>query len=153
MGTKKTNESAVSVDELLEKIKTLQYENEAIRAALNHSDSIALDNERRMSREHKARMHERNESAKTISDLTYEVESLKARLGASKELRAVEKDKRHRSIPKFVFTSLGALALLAIPYALHMAGQIDYRLAFGIEAPLMMVIAWCYALIWDRSRK
>lgn len=156
----KTKKNEVDIDALLEQIERLnaenaklELENGDLRAAMKHSDSIALDYERRLSVEHKKRMHERNESVKTIEDLTCDNECLRAQVDAVKELRALEQSNRHRSIPKFVLASLIAMGLIAVPYTLAMTGDIDLRLAFGIEAPLMMAISWCYALIWDRSRK
>ena len=89
---------------------------------------------------------------KVSIELEEQVNRLTAQVEAAKWLRTVEKRKRHASIPKFVVTSAVALIALMIPYSLLKLGCIDPQTGFGVECVLMMVIAFCYGIIWDRSR-
>lgn len=66
---------------------------------------------------------------------------------------AMEHKKKVATVPKLVFVAFGALVGVAIPYALQAAGVIGPQLSYGIQCGLMMAISWCYALIWDRTRK
>ena len=112
-----------------------------------------LSAEDKLAEEHKARMHERGKAQKTIVALKTMAERLTVQLDAARELRRVTQERRRRSLPKFVVISAVALGMFLVPYALLDLGVIGERLAFGIEAPLMMVIAWCYATIWERTRR
>ena len=99
-----------------------------------------------------AERKKRVRAEKLLTGLEEQHTYLKAQLQAAKELKAVEKRKRHGTIPKFVVTSAVALIALMIPYSLQKLGCIDPQTGFGIECVLMMVIAFCYGIIWDRSR-
>ena len=85
--------------------------------------------------------------------LEEEVKKLTTQVQAAKELRAVEQSKRHASIPKFVIVAALALVVLMASFTLQKLSIIGPSVGFGIQCGMAMVIAWCYAIIWDRSRK
>ena len=85
--------------------------------------------------------------------LEEEVKKLTTQVQAAKELRAVEKRKRHGSIPKFVIVAAVALVVLMASFMLQKLCAIGPSVGYGIQCGMAMVIAWCYAIIWDRSRK
>ena len=152
----KTFEEVVTFDDLYKKIEALQSENATLeqdvcdlerQVELFHKEAIRMEDLYNVERK------QRVEAKKSCIDLEEEVNRLTARLDASKELRAVEARKRHASIPKFVIASAVALAALIVPYTLHQMAAIGPQVAFTTECALMMIIAWCYAIIWDRSRK
>ena len=64
-----------------------------------------------------------------------------------------ERSRRIATVPKLVVTSAVALALVMVPCMLQKLSIIGPQLSYGIECGLMMVVSWCYALIWDRTRK
>ena len=66
---------------------------------------------------------------------------------------AKERSHRVATVPRLVVIAAVALALCAIPFALQKLCIIGPQLAFSIDAGLLMAISWCYALIWDRTRK
>ena len=74
-------------------------------------------------------------------------------LEAAQGLRTVEKSKRHGSVPKFVIVAAVALVILMTSFALQKLSAIGPSVGYGIQCGAAMVIAWCYAIIWDRSRK
>lgn len=78
---------------------------------------------------------------------------LSTQLDAAKTMQAVERKKRHASIPKFVIVAAIALAVLMASFVLQKLSVIGPSVSFGIQCSMAMVIAWCYAIIWDRSRK
>ena len=86
-------------------------------------------------------------------DLEEEVLHRSIQLQAAEELRAVEKRKRHGSIPKFVIVAAIALVVLMASFMLQKLCAIGPSVGYGIQCGMAMVIAWCYAIIWDRSRK
>lgn len=94
------------------------------------------------------------------ADMLTENEALRQRniaLEQAEEKRRIgiaqERSRRIATVPKLVIIAAGALAALAIPYTLQVAGVIGPQLSYGIQCGLMMAISWCYALIWDRTRK
>ena len=103
---------------------------------------------------------ERETWNKRRRELTREVEAIRSRLDiADRSCEKMRIDKSHEraariaSVPKLVVASLVATGCLAIPYTLQTAGVLDPRISYGIQSALMMVISWCYAMIWDRTRK
>ena len=157
---KKTFEGLENIADLYEKIDALQAENSAL--VLENGD-LRKDNERlmkefigmedRYGEEHKKRMHERAKADDTNKWLCKKIAYLSVQLEASKELRATEKSKRQASVLKFVIASAVAFALLLVPCLLQRWDILDPQISYAIECALMMVIAWCYALIWDRTKK
>lgn len=156
----KKNESIVAIAELHEQIDALQAENAEL---LHENDALRRENERMMKdcirfedrygEEHQKRMRERNDASLINTYLGKRVKYLDTQLKAAKELRAAEKTKRQASVIKFIIASAVALGLLAVPCTLQKLSIIGPQLGYAIECSLMMVIAWCYALIWDRSKK
>lgn len=57
------------------------------------------------------------------------------------------------SIPKFVFAALAAMAVMAVALALQKACVIGPSVGYGVQCSMAMIIAWCYAIIVERSRK
>lgn len=156
----KKNEGAVAIADLHEQLDALQaenaelmHENEALRRESERLMKDCIRFEDRYGEEHQKRMRERGRADKTISELTCDNECLRAKLDSDRELRALYQMKRQGSIPKFVIASAVALVLLAVPCTLQKLSIIGPQLCYAIECSLMMVIAWCYALIWDRSKK
>ena len=157
---KKTNEGAVAVADLHEQLDALQAENAEL---LSENDALRKENDRlmkdfirmedRYGEEHQKRMRERNDASLITAYMSKRVKFLDTQLKAAKELRATEKSKRQASVIKFIIASAVALVLLAVPCTLQKLGIIGPQLCYAIECSLMMVIAWCYALIWDRSKK
>ena len=86
-------------------------------------------------------------------DLEEEVLHRSIQLQVAEEMRAAEKRKRHRSIPKFVIVAAIALVVLMASFMLQKLCAIGPSVGYGIQCGMAMVIAWCYAIIWDRSRK
>ena len=115
--------------------------------------SLHIEMEDRYGKEYRARMHERNAFDGKIAEAKAHTDFLLTQLQVEKNLRKCDQERRRRSLPKFVLISLMAMGLILIPYGLLQGGIICERLAFLIEAPLMMVVSWCYAMIWDRTRK
>ena len=64
-----------------------------------------------------------------------------------------EHSRRVATVPRLVVIATATLALCAVPFALQKLCIIGPQLAFSIDAGLLMAISWCYALIWDRTRK
>lgn len=156
----KKNEVAISIDAVYEQVDELQAENAKLelelgdlREDLKRLISANAQLEDRFSAEHKKRMLERNKAQKSIDDLMVNNERINTQIEAAKELRSLERSKRLASIPKFVIVSAVALALLIVPSELQRLSIIGPQLGYAIESGLMMVIAWCYAIIFDRSRK
>ena len=129
-------------DDLMVELEDLQKQNDLL--VRQYTDSVDSYNE-----EVKAK----RELLHTKFILEGEVFRLSAELAASKELRKVERRKRLAAVPKFVIAGAVALVALVVPYTLQQMSVIGPQFGFAIEAVLLMVIAWCYALIWDRSRK
>ncbi len=159
MSAKKTND-AVAIADLHEKIDALQAENAALvlengnlRDETDRHIRECIRFEDRYAEEHQKRMRERGDFALINARLIDRVNRLDTQLKAAKELRTVEKSKRNGSVPKLLIASAVALLLIAVPCTLQKLSIIGPQLSYAIECGLMMVIAWCYALIWDRSKK
>lgn len=95
----------------------------------------------------------RREEQRTNAGLKDDVNFLSTQLEASRMLRTVEKRKRHGSIPKFVIVAAIALVVLMGSFLLQKLSAIGPSVGYGVQCGMSMVIAWCYAIIWDRSRK
>lgn len=156
----KKNEGAVAVADLHEQLDALWADNAEL---MNENNALRKENDRltkdfirmedRYGEEHQKRMRERNDASLINTYLGKRVKYLDTQLKAAKELRAAEKTKRQASVIKFIIASAVALGLLAVPCTLQKLSIIGPQLSYAIECCLMMVIAWCYALIWDRSKK
>lgn len=98
--------------------------------------------------------HDMRREVQSINEeLKSRVQYLATRLEAAQGIRAVEKSKRHGSIPKFVIVAAIALVVMMASFMLQKLCAIGPSVGYGIQCGMSMVIAWCYAIIWDRSRK
>lgn len=156
----KKNESVMAVADLHEQFDALWADNAEL---MNENNALRKENDRlmkdfirmedRYGEEHQKRMRERNDAYKVIEELRTKVKIYATWLEDAQGIRAGEKSKRQASVIKFVIVSAIAVVLLLVPCALQRWGIIGPQLSYAIECSLMMVIAWCYALIWDRSKK
>lgn len=113
--------------------------------------NIALDN--KLATEHKLRMRERNAAEGTELYLRRKLQNTEEKLQKERIGREQKHMKRMASIPVLAIVSLLALAMLAVPNVLHQFQVIGHQLSFAIQSVLVMVVAWCMALIWDRAGK
>lgn len=136
-------------DSLLAKNTALALDNEDLQkqCELFRQQVIRADEQYQKERDHRREVQSDNEGLKL------RVLQLTTRLEAAQGLRSVEKSKRHSSIPKFVIVAAAALVALIVTMELQKLNIIWPTLGFGIQCLMAMVIAWCYAIIWDRSRK
>ena len=95
----------------------------------------------------------RREVQRENEELKDRVSRLSGQLEASKALRDTERRKRHGSIPKFVIVAAVALVVMMVSFTLQKLCAIGPSVGFGIQCGASMVISWCYAIIFDRSRK
>lgn len=137
-------------------IESLQAKNAALELEIGDLEKQAemfrkefIRMEDRYNEERKQRV----EAQRVKVDLEEEVLNLSIRLQVAEEMRAVEKRKRHGSIPKFVIVAAIALVVLMASFMLQKLCAIGPSVGYGIQCGMAMVIAWCYAIIWDRSRK
>ena len=137
-------------------IESLQAKNVALELEIGDLEKQAemfrkefIRMEDRYNEERKRRV----EAQRVKVDLEEEVLHRSIQLQVSEELRAVEKRKRHGSIPKFVIVAAVALVVLMASFMLQKLCAIGPSVGYGIQCGMAMVIAWCYAIIWDRSRK
>ena len=156
MAKKKNDLEGLELDQVVSENLDLMEENLRLSTEV---DDICKQNqllveqitkmEDRYNEEHKMRV----EAKKAAIELEEKVVRLTAQLEASKELRKVEQGKRHGSIPKFVIVAAVALVVLMASFALQKVCAIGPSVGFGIQCGASMVISWCYAIIFDRSRK
>ena len=76
-------------------------------------------------------------------------------LSEEKGRKAMAQDRIRRiaAVPKLVIVAAAALALCVVPWVLQKLCVIGPQLAYTLQCGLMMVISWCYALIFDRTKK
>ena len=111
------------------------------------SENVKLDDRYNEERERRREVQRANEMQKD------RIQYLLNQLDAAKTWRAVEQSKRHGSIPKFVIVASVALVVLMASFTLQKLCIIGPSAGYGIQCSMAMVIAWCYAIIFDRSRK
>lgn len=162
MSAKKTTSFAdvTNIADLYEKIDALQAENSALELEIG---DLRKENERlmkecisfedRYGEEHKKRMHERDEASKAKAELECKIKFFTDSIDVTKKQIAYEKKQRHASIPKFVIVAAASMVVMMAAFMLQKADVLDPSVGFGIQTATAMVIAWCYATIWDRSRK
>lgn len=68
-------------------------------------------------------------------------------------VKANERSRLVATVPKLVIISAAALALCGVPWLLQKLSVIGPQLSYTLQLGLMMVISWCYALIFDRTKK
>ena len=153
---KKNNEGELSTACLYEEIDALQAKNAALeldngdlQEQSNRFMKQAVEALEKCDKEHEYRREVQREN----EELKDRVFRLSAQLDATKALRDTERRKRHGSIPKFVIVAAVALLVLMTSFSLQKLSLIGPAVGFGIQCGSAMVIAWCYAIIWDRSRK
>ena len=151
MCAKKTNktETVKEVDPKDLLIADLNWEIEDLQK------QCELFREQVLSAEHKydkERLY-RREVQRDNEDLKARLRCIAVQLEAAKALRETRRQKRLASIPKFVIIAAAALVALIVAMELQKLNIIWPTLGFGIQCLMAMVIAWCYAIIWDRSRK
>ena len=156
MSAKKTMTNAVDVAELYETIDELKAKNEALYedcCDLQKQNEIlvaeSLEVENRYSDERKLRV----EAVNARNALEDRIKFLYTGIAVTKKQIAFEKKKRHASIPKFVIVSAIALVVLLASFMLQKLSAIGPSVGYTIQCGMSMIIAWCYAIIWDRSRK
>ena len=156
MSAKKTNEGELSTACLYEEIEALQAKNAAldmdnqdlrVQCDLFKDQVIRAEEQYQKERDHRREVQRENEELKD------RVFRLSAQLEATKSMRDAEQRKRHGSIPKFVIVAAVALLVLMASFSLQKLSLIGPAVGFGIQCGSAMVIAWCYAIIFDRSRK
>lgn len=154
MANKKTN--GVDLNHLMEMVDELQAKNAALEldnGDLQKQIELMMAENLRVEDLYTEERKARREASHAKFLLEGEVKTLATQLTAAKELRALETRKRHFSIPKFVIVSAVALVVLMASFTLQKLCIIGPSVGFGIQCSMAMVIAWCYAIIWDRSRK
>ncbi len=102
-------------------------------------------------RERREQEHDAFQKHKDL--LFHHLTILRKKADCQKEMERAAEEKRRRSLVKFVIVALSALVLLAVPCTLQKLCIIGPQLSYGIECGLFMVVSWCYALIWERTRK
>ncbi len=107
----------------------------------------ALENERR----HRLMERKASETYKDI--LRGRISHLRESLHQERTEKKAERQRQLAAIPKFIIAGAAALILAIIPYALEKLNIIDTHLAYAIQCGLYMVIAWCEAAVWERSRR
>ena len=155
MSAKKTTISELQeeLDRLTQDNMELSKENIELHEEFKRLVSSNVQMEDRYNAEHKARMRERDEASKKQAVLEERINYLTTSVEACREQRAVEKSKRHGSIPKFVIVAAVSMVVMMTAFMLQKLSAIGPSVGFGIQTGTAMVIAWCYAIIWDRSRK
>lgn len=78
---------------------------------------------------------------------------LRKKSGRQQEAQRAARQKRQHSCVRLVVIALLSLVLLVVPCTLQKLCIIGPQLAYALQCSLLMVISWCYALIWDRTRK
>lgn len=156
MSAKKTNDKAAEVKELHAMIEELKAKNEALYLECcdlqKQNDLLvkeSIEDRDRCDEERKQRVKIQREKV----DLEENVKFLTLRLNEVKEQRMAERNKRHASIPKFVIVSAAAMVVLLASFMLQKVCAIGPSAGYTIQCGMSIIIAWCYALIWDRSRK
>lgn len=135
-----------TMEDLLAECQDLQKQ-----LVLSHEQYISMK-DRYDSEKYQWRKY-RREAMTENDNLRDQILHLHQALEKCKIAEAQEHKKKVATVPKLVFIAFGALVGAAIPYALQAAGVIGPQLSYGIQCGLMMAISWCYALIWDRTRK
>lgn len=113
--------------------------------------NLSLDN--KLATEHKLRMRERNAAEGTELYLRRKLQATEEKLQKERVAKEQKQKKRMASIPVLAIVSLVSLAMLSVPNVLHHFQVIGQQLSFAIQSVLVMVVAWCMALIWDRAGK
>lgn len=156
MSTKKTNEHGVDLDKLYEMIDGLQAKNAALEMdnqdlleSLERMERAVVQMEDRYNDERKQRVEIQREKVSLEDKARY----LSDRLSEAQGQRVAERNTRHGSIPKFVVVAAVALVVLLASFMLQKLSAIGPAVGYTIQCAMSMVIAWCYAIIWDRSRK
>lgn len=146
---KKTTKPDVEIDKVLEENAFLRKENDDLltQVDLFKDQVIAADKKYFKERDERRDLMSENEALKL------KVIRLTAKICAQNEKKDYERKKRLASIPKFVIISAVALLAIIVEMELQKLNVIWPSLGFGIQCVLAMVIAWCYAIVWDRSRK
>ena len=68
-------------------------------------------------------------------------------------LKAKERSRLVATVPKLVIIAAACLGLCCIPWTLQKLSIIGPQFGYALQTVFMMAISWCYALIWDRTRK
>lgn len=113
--------------------------------------NIALDD--KFNVEHKMRMRERNAAEGKELYLRRKLHDAEEKLQKERIAKEQKQKRRLASIPALAIVSLVSLGLLAVPNVLQQFCIIGQQLSFAIQSLLIMVLAWCMALIWDRAGK
>ena len=156
MSAKKTMTNAVDVAELYETIDELKAKNAALYedcCDLQKQNELLVKESIEAENNYGDERKRRVKAEKVVIDMQNEIKRLAVQIEAAKTMRAVEKRKRHGSIPKFIIVSAISLVVLLASFMLQKLSAIGPSVGYTIQCGMSMIIAWCYAIIWDRSRK
>ena len=138
----------MEVEELKASNAALIDENEDLK---NQNDLLVQENVRMEDRYNEERK-QRVEAQKKAVVLQEELNKRQGQLNYEREQKHLGQKKRHGSIPKFVIVSAVALVVLMASFMLQKLCIIGPSVGYGIQCIMAMVIAWSYAIIWDRAR-
>ena len=151
----KKNESVIGIEDLMEKNDALQAENAALvleNGDLQKQVKLLVEQNIKADDKYNEERAKRRDVQSVIADQTARIDYLTVRLREAERVKGTEKEKRHVSIPKFVIVASIALVVLMASFMLQKLSILGPSLGYGIQCSMAMVIAWCYAIIWDRSR-
>ena len=109
--------------------------------------------EKALAHERECRALEHDTFVKHKDLLHHHLTILKRKAEQRREAEAKQTQKKKRSLTQFVIIALCAIVLLIVPCTLQKLCIIGPQLSYGIECGLLMVACWCYALLWERTRK
>lgn len=133
-------------------VEPIDREKEDMQRQINELIAEAIALKDRCTEERRARARDRSIFDETRLELHQTIEGLHADLAKSRDRERKAIQRRHSTISRLVLIALVALVALVIPYFLQNLSVIGPQLSYTIQCGLFMTIAWCMALIWDRSR-
>jgi hypothetical protein len=98
-------------------------------------------------------MQERSGSDGQQLYLHRKVQQLTDQLHKERLNRELAMKKKRKSVPVFVVIAALAFVMLLVPNILQKFSVIGSHLSYAIQSILMMVTAFCYAVILERSGK
>ena len=147
--TESVNEAVrptITVEDILAEVSDLERQNELLI-----KQHIGLENrynqEKARWRQYKADMLAENEALRNRNIMLETLEEKRCKAADQ------ERERRVETVPKLVIIAAACLGLCCIPWALQKLSIIGPQLGYALQTGFMMAISWCYALIWDRTRK
>lgn len=148
-----TAKTEPTLEQLQHENMLLREDNEDLRKQTELFVSQLAEADDRLAAQREKFNDYRADASQAADAMMRRIKELEAAAEKRKVAKHQERAARVASASKLVVIAASLLIPTAAANLLQRFGIVDPQIGFALQASCMMGISWCYALIWDRTRK